>query len=241
LDDQEKFNGVIRFNPPPLLAGPNNRNEVVGQLAIDDDNFKKSGRVQGRRGQGNVGVSFSRLRATNRGEEDVFELIAYVVTDENGVWEQPNLPDGTYQIVMEYPGIPMDESSFVEFVLDGTGTVNGLKLILEAEILPAGIVVTKIATTGILEEYFQELKVFPNPTAQYLNITYQKLNEQGLQWQVINMNGQQMMQGEMPAGFDQTITLDVAHLNNGMYMIRITDPANRNNNEVTTVRFIVRK
>jgi hypothetical protein len=213
----------------------------VGQLVIDDDNFKTTGRVSGRRAARNVGVSFSRLRATNRGEEDVFELIAYVVTDENGVWEQPNLPDGTYQIVMEFPGIPMDESSFVEFVLDGTGTVDGLKLVLEAEILPAGIVVTKIATTAIIDAYFKELNVFPNPTSKYLNITYERLNEQGLQWQVINMNGQQMMQGEVPSGFDQTVTLDVAHLNNGMYMLRIIDPANHNNKQVATVRFIVTK
>jgi hypothetical protein len=240
-DDNEQYNSFILFNPPPLRAGPLNRNEVVGQLSIDDDNFSTTGRVNGRRSSRNTGVAFSRLRATNRGEEDVFELIAYVVTDENGEWEQPNLPDGTYQIVMEFPGIPMDESTFVEFELNGTGTVNGIKLILEAEILPDGIVVNKIATTGLLEEYFMDLNVYPNPTSQYLNISYERLNEQGLQWQVINLNGQQIMQGEVPAGYDQTVTLDVAHLNNGVYMLNIIDPANRNNKQVAIVRFIVRK
>ena len=32
------------------------------------------------------------------------------------------LPDGTYRINFEYPGVPMDTSSFVEFVLGEGGS-----------------------------------------------------------------------------------------------------------------------
>lgn len=171
----------------------------------------------------------------------IFELIAYVETDENGQFRQPNLPDGLYRINIEFPGIPMDQSSFVEFEL-GTGeNVESEFLQLSAQIKPTGIVVEKIEATAVLKEYIHEFNVFPNPARDILNVTYERLNHPGLEWQVINLQGQQLMRGKIPQGSDQMMQLDITGLGDGIYLFNVIDPDAHSNSQVTTVRFIVRK
>jgi hypothetical protein len=241
-DDNEQYDGFIFFQPPPLFPGPDNQNEIVGILEIDDDDFASNGRTLARRRVSRAGCGFNRARFVNRGEDDViFELIAYVETDENGQFRQPNLPDGLYRINIEFPGIPMDPNSFVEFELGTGANVESELLQLYAQIKPTGIVVEKIEATSVLRDYFQNFKVFPNPAKELLNITYDRLTKSGLEWQVINLNGQQMMSGEIPEGADEVMQLDITSLVDGIYLLNVIDPDIRNNNQITTVRFMVRK
>ena len=240
-DDNTPYDGFIFFQPPPLVPGPD-ANEIVGIVEIDDDDFPSNGRSLARRRVKRAGCAFNRARFVDRGEDDVvFELIAYVETDEDGQFRQPNLPDGLYRINIEYPGIPMDPNSFVEFELGSDGSVESEFLQLSAQIKPTGIVVEKIETTSVFADYFREFNVFPNPAKDVLNVTYEQLNKAGLQWQVINLNGQQMMSGEVPSGFDQAFQLDITSLVDGIYLLNIIDPDVRSNNQVTTVRFMVKK
>ncbi|MEQ8713743.1 MAG: IPT/TIG domain-containing protein [Cyclobacteriaceae bacterium] len=240
-DDNTPYDGFIFFQPPPLVPGPD-ANEIVGIVEIDDDDFPSNGRSLARRRVKRAGCAFNRARFVDRGEDDVvFELIAYTETDEDGQFRQPNLPDGLYRINIEYPGIPMDPNSFVEFELGSDGSVESEFLQLSAQIKPTGIVVEKIETTSVFADYFHEFNIFPNPAKDVLNVTYEQLNKAGLQWQVINLNGQQMMGGEVPSGFDQAFQLDITSLVDGIYLLNIIDPDIRSNNQVTTVRFMVKK
>lgn len=241
-DDSEKYDGFIFFQPPPRFPGPDNPNEIVGIVEIDDDDFPTNGRSEARRRVRRAGCGFSRARFVDRGEDDViFELIDYVETDDNGQFRVPDLPDGLYRINIEFPGIPMDPNSFIEFEL-GTGTnVESELLQLAAQIKPTGIIVEKIEATAVLGQYFQEFNVFPNPAKDVLNVTYEHLNRAGLEWQVINLNGQQMMNGEVPSGFDQAFQLNITSLVDGIYLLNIIDPDIHSNNQVTTVRFMVKK
>ncbi|MEQ9302047.1 MAG: IPT/TIG domain-containing protein [Cyclobacteriaceae bacterium] len=241
-DDKEQYDGFIFFQPPPLFPGPDNPNEIVGILEIDDDDFLSNGRTEARRRVRRAGVGCFRARSVNRGEDDViFELLAYVETDENGQFSVPNLPDGFYRVNIEFPGIPMDPNSFIEFELGTGANIEAELLQLAALVKPTGIVVEKIETTAVLREYFQEFNIFPNPVKDVLNVTYESLNKVGLEWQVINLNGQQMMSGEVPSGFDQAFQLDITSLVDGIYLFNIIDPGIRNNNQITTVRFVVKK
>lgn len=241
-DDSTPYDGFIFFQPPPLVPGPDNPNEIVGIVEIDDDDFPINGRSEARRRVRRAGCGFSRALFVDRGEDDViFELIAYVETDEDGQFRQPNLPDGLYRINIEFPGIPMDPNSFIEFELGTGANVESELLQLSAQIKPTGIVVEKVETTAVLGDYFQEFNVFPNPAKDVLNVTYEHLNRAGLEWQVINLKGQQMMNGEVPSGFDQAFQLDITSLVDGIYLLNIIDPDIHSNNQVTTVRFMVKK
>ncbi|GEM_PF-2614676 len=240
-DDNTQYDGFIFFQPPARFPGPDNPNEIVGIVEIDDDDFPSNGRGEARRRVRRAGCGFNRARFVNRGEDDpIFELIAYVETNENGEFRVPDLPDGLYRINIEFPGIPMDPNSFIEFEL-GTGVdIESQLLQLAAQIKPTGITVEKIEETSVLKEYFVEFNIFPNPAKEMLNVTYKRLNQSGLEWQVIDLQGQQLMSGEVHRGLDQMMELDVSSLVDGIYLLSIIDPNNRNN-QVTTVKFLVRK
>ncbi len=248
-DDDTQYDGFIFFQPPPLFPGPDNQNEIVGILEIDDEDFPEffenntNGRTMARRRVRKAGVSFNRARFVNRpedAEEIIYELIAYTETDENGQFTQPNLPDGDYEIVIEFPGIPMDTTTSTRFTLGDVNGSGGETISLEALITPEGIKVEDVSVTAIEEDYFKSLNIFPNPATDILNITYERMNEPGIRWQVMNLNGQELMSGDVNAGFDKIFQVDVSRLSDGIYLLNFIDP-NLHNNNIKTVRFIIRR
>ncbi len=155
--------------PAPLPPDPENDNVTFGVLEIDTDNFPElfaddpGGRLLARRRVRKAGVSFNRARFTNRTQDEDFELIAYRETDDEGQFSFDNLPDGLYRINFDFPGIPTDPNSFVEFELGQDGDVDENTIELLAEIRPEGIVVEKIEETGILSSMVKSVNAWPNP------------------------------------------------------------------------------
>lgn len=215
--------------PSPLLPGPDNDNEVNGVIELDTDNFppgtfdNAGGRMMARRRVADVGVAFNRQRAVNRDENEVFELVAYTRSDENGFFKSVNLPAGNYRIVMEFPGIPMDPKSYVEFFLGEDETLDDKVLNLFAEIKPAGITVEKFSETGVRRNYFRGLNIFPNPADTYVNIAYERLNSDGIVLQLIDLSGAVKLQHVVPKGHNQQLQLDVSHIQPGIYVLTFMD------------------
>jgi hypothetical protein len=210
--------------PVELVAGPDNDNEVNGFLELDTDDFPEgtfsttNGRTEARRRVRNSGVSLSRLRATNRGEE-TYDLISYVITDENGFFRTDNLPDGTYRINVEYPGIPMDPTSFIEFELGDDPTLEKNVVSVIAEVKPAGIKVEIFKETGIKRKLLDELKIFPNPADDIVTISYKMVNSQSMMMQVVDLNGKTQLEQELQAG-SQQVNINVSQMRNGIYILR---------------------
>ena len=235
--------------PPELLPGPDNDNTVRGFVELDTDNFppgsldiEEGGRIYARRRVQRAGCGFNRARFINRGEDDdvVFELIYYTLTNENGEFVAENLPDGIYRIQIEYPGVPMDPNTFVEFELGGGGTIDQSILNLAAEVKPTGIEVRKIEETGIYRNYFKDLNVFPNPADDHLEITYKRLNTDGIIMQVMDLSGAIQIEQEIPKGFDQRVQLEVAHLNPGIYIMTFMDKE-KGVRSITSLKFIIQR
>ncbi|MGV3665356.1 MAG: carboxypeptidase-like regulatory domain-containing protein, partial [Leptospira bouyouniensis] len=67
-----------------------------------------------------AGVSARRVQNTGRGKEEILTLISYRFTNEEGEFSLTNLPHGNYRLNIQYPGLPMDENSFINFTI-GTG------------------------------------------------------------------------------------------------------------------------
>ena len=232
--------------PPPLIPGPDNDNTIAGFLELDTDlfppgTFGDGNRTLARRRVKRAGCAFNRARFVDRGEDDVvFELIYYTLTDDDGNFIAENLPDGLYRVQIEFPGIPMDPNSFVEFELGGGGTIDQNQINLAAEVKPTGIVVTKIEETGIYRNYFKDLNIFPNPADDYLEITYERLNTEGIMMQVMDLNGAIQIEQEIPKGFDQSVQLEVSHLTPGIYIMTFMDKE-QGVRSITSLKFIIER
>ncbi|MEP0985692.1 LamG-like jellyroll fold domain-containing protein, partial [Ekhidna sp.] len=92
-------------------------------VLIEEDFEEEGGRIDARRRAAKRKCGLRRKRSGGRigQDDDDFELIAYGETDDNGEFQFGFLPQGTYRFFVEYPGIPLDESSFVEFEVGEEG------------------------------------------------------------------------------------------------------------------------
>lgn len=231
-------------SPIDLVPDPANDNTIYGFLELDSDNFPPGtfgGRTLARRRVRRAGCGFSRARFVDRGEDDVvFELVYYTLTDDDGNFVAENLPDGLYRVQIEFPGIPMDPNSFIEFELGGGGTIDQNTINLAAEVKPTGIEVTKIEETGIYRNYFKNLNVFPNPADDYLTITYDRLNTEGILMQVMDLNGALQLEQQIPQGFNKQVQLEVDNLKPGLYIMTFMDRA-KGEVSITSLKFIIRR
>jgi hypothetical protein len=205
--------------PVPLDPSvPGNDNIITGILEIEDEELSGQ-RTDNRRRAGKRRCHVRRRTRAGRGDgaADEFVLIASVETDDNGNFLIENLPDGTYRINFEYPGIPMDPNTFVEFEL-GTAEDQG-QLQLEALITPNGIQVTKIEPVGV-QEWFKDIKVYPNPASQELFIQSPGLNVP-VSYSMIDLNGREVREGVLKPFVDANEVIKVYDLEAGIYLLNM--------------------
>uniref|UniRef100_UPI00404AACF8 T9SS type A sorting domain-containing protein n=1 Tax=Fulvivirga sp. TaxID=1931237 RepID=UPI00404AACF8 len=226
-------NVILQFEPEDLPNDPANRRTASGFLEIETDNFPEifnpnaPGRVNARRRTADVGVAFSRLRATNRTEDDrIFEFIAYRTTDENGEFSFEGLPAGTYKINFDFPGVPTDVTSFVEFDLGASGLVKDNQVKLAAEITRTGIVVSKVEETGIRVPLLDGVSLFPVPTRDFLTMKFTLASKftRSMSVEVMDLNGKQLVvMNHTPTLGLNWIEIPFEGLKSGLYLVIIKD------------------
>ncbi|MEM9329140.1 MAG: T9SS type A sorting domain-containing protein, partial [Bacteroidota bacterium] len=186
-------------------------------------------RIQARRTVKRAGCSLRRRRRATggRGESDgeVYDLVAYRETDENGRVTFTDLPDGYYRLNIEYPGIPMDPTSFVEFQI-GDGGLEQNSLTLEATVDETGIEVELVEILKIMGSYFEDVSIYPNPASKDLNVAYAGLTRDGVVMQMLDLQGRLFKEEELVRSQDNVMTMDVSDLNPGLYLLRFIDPTN---------------
>ena len=75
-----------------------------------------------------------------------------------------------------------------------------------------------------------EIKVYPNPTSQYLYVTHLDLTS--FQIQIVDMNGKQIHTGSIEKEFP----LDVSSYTQGMYLVTIEDTINHKKNTYKIIK-----
>ncbi len=65
-----------------------------------------------------------------------------------------------------------------------------------------------------------ELKIFPNPTSDNLNLLMQENPKDDLQLEIYNISGQLVMQQQLPA-FEKEHRVNVQHLQSGVYLVKL--------------------
>ncbi|WOK06112.1 LamG-like jellyroll fold domain-containing protein [Imperialibacter roseus] len=229
---------LTMVNVPRELTPADGDNTFKG--LFESDFGDTGGKVLDRSRVQGAGVSVSRSRFRAKDNEDDYELIAYVQTDETGQFEMNNLPDGDYRVNIQYPGIPMDPTSFIDFQLGGGTGVEQNSIRINALATPTSIVVTKVEETGIYLDYFKGLTVYPNPADDYITIRYEKLVKGEVVAELMDLNGQTIMSKAVRQGTSQQTVLDLTDVKNGLYILRFFDK-HGNGVEIVSFRLIVKK
>lgn len=186
---------------------------IGGFLEEDDGTGTRTERTKR---VGGAGVTARRTEGTGRGKDVVYVLVGYTFTNEDGEFEFPDLPQGQYRLNIQYPGFPMDSTSFIDFTI-GTG--------LNAEVQVAALVSNNAITvrrrivTGLYEQEQYQASVFPNPTVETIQISFVK-DASNRELVLLDVNGQQLIKQAAP---DDKATVDVTSIRDGVYLLQVKE------------------
>lgn len=193
--------------------------EIAGIVDIDFPEDSRVDIIDARKRVKRAGCSIRRFRGAARGEQDVWELYAYVESDDEGQFSFPDLPEGTYLFNVEYPGIPMNPASDIQLDVK-----PGDKLNIEAIITPQQITVNDL-TLG-LPRVVGNLELYPNPTVSgQTQLNYQidrKIKD--FELKIWTLSGIEVYQEMIPHNLGkQSITMDVSRFDDGVYLLHLED------------------
>jgi Leucine-rich repeat (LRR) protein len=216
---------ISEKRPTEVLRGPGLFFGYFEEDLPDNGKFEKRERVK------DAAVIVSRIERIARNEETiVLTLVAYVYTNENGEFVVEGLDQGTYRINIQYPGYPMDEKSFVEFNI-GQG-VRATIINVEALVINNKITVRQFIITGMEGNENYEVKVYPNPATEYLNLVFAYESEQR-ELLIYSQMGRLIKDIKIQA---MTNVIELPELEAGLYLLRIKE----NNTVMKAFRLIIR-
>ena len=220
LENDQEIAIVMEEFPDDIVPG-------VGLVDgnIEEDFGDDEARIDARRRAKKRKCGLRRRRTggrTDQDDSDQFELIAYGETNDNGEFEYGFLPEGTYRFFVEYPGIPLNESAFVEFEIGEAG-VSDDTFTLAVFASPDGIDIEIVL--GLTSDYFVDFNIYPNPTTDLINIDYAEIKRDDVRMEIVNMDGKVLYTKELSRA-NNKIQYDTSLLNDGMYFIRFIGGGN---------------
>ncbi len=237
-DLEQGINIDMLVEPEPFNPAEGNA-RIFGFLESDfpDPVDPEAGlRGQARRRVRRAGVSLNKLVTRRRVLQDELVLVAYTETDDEGNFSFGDIPPGEYLINIQIPGVPMDTTNLIEFVIEENKQNQSFQI--EALALPDAIRLELIEETGFYRNYFKNLEVYPNPANDYLTIAYEKLNSASLEVRLIDLTGQTVQTQKIQDGALRELSIDVSKVERGVYLLNVID-INEANLPVATYRVIL--
>ena len=224
-DNLNDLDIVSVFKPSPPNAGIGEILGFFSEEANTGGRTKKNGRVK------NSGASLRRVEKTNRPKDIELTLVAYTFTNEDGEFVFSKLVPGVYRLNLQYPGFPMDTTSFIDITI-GTGLFDK-QVAVEAQVLNNKIVVTKRIITG-WEESDSPYAVYPNPVNDVIRIHNKSGATQRLSIELFNNNGQVIAAPLWYENGNDEWVLNVSKLTVGYYLVKVKD-----GNNISTLRVVI--
>lgn len=204
------LNILSNFKPTEVEVGAG---VISGFL---EEPVDQTGRAKANKRVGGAGVAVRRVRTTSRPSDTVLELVAYVFTNEEGEFEIPELPVGEYRLNIQYPGYPMDESSFITIPI-GQGLQSQVRV--SALVDENKIAVTKLVVTGLYEQEGYKAQVFPNPAAVSLQVEFAGESA----WREINLVDQAGREVHRQPATGKQAVVDVSGFEPGIYILQVSE------------------
>jgi hypothetical protein len=141
------------------------------------------------------------------------EVVAYVETDEYGMYSFTNVPDGDYLLHVEVPGLDMLEIHEVTIV--GEQIVSGLNYTIGED----GIYIGWPAGVSLLEN--ETINIYPNPGTGLILVDFPEAGD--YEMKIYGTDGSLVMKEQFhSAGGARSI--DMTGENDGIYFIKIMGP-----------------
>ncbi len=142
------------------------------------------------------------------------EIVAWVYTDDEGHYVFQNVPDGSYQIIIDIPGLPQDSTYTVDITVENN-VISGLDFVVTKD----KIIMAK--ATGIFHPAAGrlELTVWPNPTNGPVTLRMAKDEEAVIT--LYNSQGSVVWRSAWQKGRERMQT-DLSGLPSGIYYLQVT-------------------
>ena len=205
---------------------PKGNGSISGTL---EEGGSSSGREEGKHRVAGAGVSASRAEGAGRTQTTKYILVEYTQTNQNGEFLLDHLLTGGYRLNVQYPGYPMDTTSFINFSIGSLPSDK--QVIVDASVTSNKIVVTLLKITG-LEEGDHRFSIYPNPTKIAFNID---LNESmdNVEYMISTTQGQTIKTGKLTQAGPNRI--DVSTLSAGVYLVDLV----RNGEVIKNFRMVL--
>lgn len=212
-DNLPNLDIVSEFKPGPPKDGTG---QITGIFSEDDGS--PGGRVLKNKRIQSAGATLRRAHRSSRGNEVTYTLVAYIFTNEQGEFVFDKLDPGEYRLNLQYPGYPMDLSSFIDIII-GTNLIENF-VGVDAQIVGGKIVVKKRVITG-WEESETPYVAYPNPSRDLVHIQVKSGSIDESFIQVLTTSGRVL---DLPIQFNDEKNewaVDVRTLPIGTYLIRV--------------------
>jgi hypothetical protein len=188
------------------------------------------GRIEAAKRVAGAGASVRRVENNGRPLGENLTLVAYVYTNKNGEFEIPELPKGNYRLNLQYPGYPMDPTTFVTIPI-GDGLESQVRV--AANVDAGKIKVNKLVITGVWNKEGYKADVFPNPSVSLINLHFGHASSQR-SVHLLNVEGKEIAN---QTASNKEEVVDVRNLAPGIYLLNVLEGGHR----VKILRVVVEK
>lgn len=192
----------------PVFLPGDGKGEISGELTYEDD--PAAGDSKSTMGQPVKKTAVILLRKSKKSTGEDGNFAAYVESDENGVFWFRNVPDGTYLLLVDVPGLPMLENH--EATIEGEQLITNLNYTVSEDGIYTG--------TGVGSSFLEnvELLVYPNPGNGLLIVDVVAPGE--YLSEVYTLDGRQVMK-EVFQSDGGALILNIQDEPAGMYILRL--------------------
>ncbi|HQF11432.1 MAG TPA: T9SS type A sorting domain-containing protein [Paludibacteraceae bacterium] len=204
----------IEMQSIPVPVNPTAQGVIVGKIVISQpEAVQQLMRIKLVTDNGSVPIFDVYLQNTADNS-----IIDHTQTDENGNYRFENVPAGSYRVLVNVDGKPMESVNTVTLTTDADIVENVNYEITETGVvarMPSGL---KYTSTTLI--------IYPNPAKDFI---YLPQSAQNAKVQVLDVQGRILLNIDSYKGEK----LDVSRLSNGWYMVQIN-----NGNRIKTGKFI---
>lgn len=216
--DTNSIHRDIFLREIPKLTSTDGSGELSGTLSTEEGTFLKGTMAQPAKKTGVILLGKAK-KSTMAGE-----VVAYVESDEQGLFIFDNVPDGEYLLVVDVAGLDM--MSTHEVTIAGDQMVSGLNYTVSNEGIYAGW-----PTAASFPEN-KTLNIWPNPGAGRINLDLPAAGEYLVR--VYSTDGRLIRTEDFRSSGGVT-TLDISSENKGLYILKIEGP------ETSTTRKYIKR
>ncbi len=220
---------LLFYNPRPIAP---KGARIGGRLTQDvpDVDGRDGYRTTARRKVRKAACSMRKFKSTGRGLENIAdtEIAYYIETDDEGYFNFEGVEDGRYLLNIEFPGVPMDPNSVIEFIVDSETKLNQA-FTVDALITETGIMVDQTEEfdlpLSVKQSFLKDVLMYPNPTQGVLGVDYTvSKNIQDLKVSIINIEGRRVFEQKVAhrQGRHHT-SVDMTNYGSGIYLMIFTD------------------